>query len=88
MTWYIDTCGIMAIGLLYGLTFMVKCMCVGFGSNGFVTKTQPFLMDGHYRTNNISSVGHPRSDSVVPLVLYTVAVQWLRHRHCTTGPLG
>jgi hypothetical protein len=45
---------------------------VGFGSNGFVTKMQPLLMDGHYRTNVISGVGHPRSDSVIPLVLHTV----------------
>jgi hypothetical protein len=44
----------------------------GFGSNGFVTKMQPFLMDGHYRMNVITNVGHPRSDSVVLLVLRTV----------------
>jgi hypothetical protein len=48
-------------------------MCVrGFGSNGFVTKMQPFSMDGHYRMDIISGVGHPRSDSVMPLVLCTV----------------
>jgi hypothetical protein len=49
-------------------------MCVygGFGSNGLVTKVQPFLMDGHYRTNFISDVGHPRSDSVMLLVLCMV----------------
>jgi hypothetical protein len=29
-------------------------------------------MGGHYRTNIISNVGHPRSDSVVPLVLCMV----------------
>jgi hypothetical protein len=53
---------------------MVNVVCVwgGFGSNGFVIKMQPFPMDGHYRTDIISSVGHPRSDSVVPLVLHTV----------------
>ena len=38
---------------------MVKCVCVGFGSNGFVTKTQSFPMDGHYRTDIISGVGSP-----------------------------
>jgi hypothetical protein len=43
----------------------------GFGSNGFVTKMQPFPMDGHYRTDVISGVGHLRSDSIVPLVLCT-----------------
>jgi hypothetical protein len=50
-------------------------MCVlygGFGSNGFVVKVQPFPMDDHYRTDIISSVGHLRSDLVVPLVLYMV----------------
>jgi hypothetical protein len=30
-------------------------------------------MVGHYKTDIISSVGHPRLDLVVPLVLYTVA---------------
>jgi hypothetical protein len=37
-----------------------------------VTKVQSFPMDGHYRTNIISGVGHPRLDSVVPLVLCTI----------------
>jgi hypothetical protein len=55
------------------VNFMVKYVCVGFGSNGFITKTQSFPMDGHYRTDIISGVGHPRLDSVVPLVLCTVA---------------
>jgi hypothetical protein len=60
--------------LIIRVSFIVKCVCVwaGFGSNGFVTKAQPFPMDGHYRTDIISSVGHPRSDSVVPLVLCKV----------------
>jgi hypothetical protein len=31
------------------------------------------LTGSHYRTNIISGVGHPRTDSVVPLVLCTVA---------------
>jgi hypothetical protein len=43
----------------------------GFGSNGFVTKMQSFPIDGHYRMDVISGVGHPRSDLVVPLVLRT-----------------
>jgi hypothetical protein len=33
---------------------------------------QSFLMDGHYRMDVISGVGHLRSDSVVLLVLCTV----------------
>jgi hypothetical protein len=48
------------------------CMCGGFGSNGFVTNDEPFPMDGHYRTNVISGVGHLIFDSVVSLVLHTV----------------
>ena len=56
-------------GLLYGLTLWLVCVWGGFGSNGFVTKMQPFVMDGHYKTDVISDVGHPRLDSVVPLVL-------------------
>ena len=53
---------------------MVKYVCVGFESIGFVTKTQPFPMDGHYKTDIISGVGPPRSNSVVLLVLCMVAM--------------
>jgi hypothetical protein len=66
-------------GLTIQVNIMVKCVCVGFGSNGFVTKMQSFPMDGHYRTDIISNVGHLRSNSVISLVLCTVAVQWLGH---------
>jgi hypothetical protein len=44
----------------------------GFGSNGFVTEMQLFPIDGHYRMDIISNVGHLRLDLVVPLVLCTV----------------
>jgi hypothetical protein len=72
MTRYTSTCGIMAMGLLYRLDDMVKCVCyMGLGSNGcFMAGVA--LMGGHYRMDIISSVGHPRSDLVVPLVLCTV----------------
>ena len=44
---------------------------MGLKSNGcFVTST--ILMGGHYKTYIISSVSHPRSDSVVLLVLWIV----------------
>ena len=53
---------------------MVKCVCDGgFESNYFVTKVQPFPMDGHYRTDIISGVGHLWSDLVVLLVLCMLA---------------
>jgi hypothetical protein len=61
------------------------CVCVGFGSNGFVIKVQSFPMNGHYRMNIISGVGHLRSDSIMLLVLCTVVVQYSRHCYCTTG---
>jgi hypothetical protein len=48
------------------------CVRGGFGFNDFVTKMQPFPMDGHYRMDVISGVSHPRSYSVVPLVLRMV----------------
>jgi hypothetical protein len=60
----------MGMGLLYGLTLWSN-VCMGFRSNGFVTKGQPFPMDGHYRMDIISSVGHLRSDLVLSLVFYT-----------------
>jgi hypothetical protein len=64
----------MAMGLLYRLHTMVKCEYGGcFRSNGFVTKVQPFPMDGHYITGIISGVEHLRSYLVVPLVLCMVA---------------
>jgi hypothetical protein len=71
-------CGIMNMGLLYGLALWSVCVWEGFGSNGFVIKTQPFPMDGHYRTDVISGVGHPRSDLVVPLVLRMVCCAMVR----------
>jgi hypothetical protein len=60
-------------GLTIHINFMVKCVCyTGIGFNGgFVADIA--LTGGHYRMDIISRVGHPRSDSVVPLVLCTVA---------------
>ena len=72
MTWYTVTCSIMAMGLLYRLHTMVKCVCMGYRSNSFVTKAHPLPIDGHYRTYIISGVGYPRSNSVVLLLLCIV----------------
>jgi hypothetical protein len=58
-------------------------MCGGggeaFGSNDFVTKMQSFPMDGHYRTDVISGVGHLRLDLVVLLVLCTICCAMVGH---------
>jgi hypothetical protein len=58
--------------LIIQINFMVKCVYMNFGSSGFMTRCNHSLMNGHYRTYIISSVGHPRLDSVMPLMLYTV----------------
>jgi hypothetical protein len=71
--------------LIIRVNFMVKYVCDGFRFNGLVTKTQPFPMDCHYRMNIISGVAYSRSDSLVLLVLCTIAMQWLGHCHYTTG---
>jgi hypothetical protein len=62
LAYYIDFILWLNVCVLYG----------GFGFNGFMTKVQPFPMDGHYRMDIISGVGHPRSNSVVLLVLCTI----------------
>jgi hypothetical protein len=60
-------------GLTIHVNFMIKCVCyMGLGSNGS-DQTSVALMGSHYKTYIISSVGHPRSNSVVPLVLCMVA---------------
>ena len=74
MTWYAGTCGINDHGLTIQTSYYGQ-LCVlyrGFGFTGFMTKVQPFSIDGHYRTDVINGVGHPRSDSVVLLVLRTI----------------
>jgi hypothetical protein len=51
---------------------MVKCVrYIGLGFNGcFMAGT--VLTGSHYRMDNISSVGHPRSDLIVLLILCMV----------------
>ena len=61
-------------GLTIHVNFMVKYVCcyMGLESDGcFLTGTT--LKGSHYRTYIISSVGHPRSDSIRLLVLWMVA---------------
>ena len=45
---------------------------MGLRPNDFFV-TGATLMDGHYKMDIISGVGHPRLDLVVPLVLCTIA---------------
>jgi hypothetical protein len=61
------------MGLLYMLTLWSNvCVCyIGLGSNSCFM-ADAALIGSHYMTNIISGVGHPRLDSVVPLVLCTV----------------
>jgi hypothetical protein len=63
----------MVMGLLYRFNDIVKCVCyMSLGSNGcFVIGAT--LTSDHYRTYIISGVDYPRLDSIVPLVLCTVA---------------
>jgi hypothetical protein len=73
MTWYAGTCGITTMSLIYELYDMIKCVSyMSLGSNGCFMASAA-LTDNHYKTYIISNVGHPRSDSVVPLVLCMVA---------------
>jgi hypothetical protein len=81
MTWYTDMCGIMAMDLLYGLALWSMCVYLGgggFQSNDFLTKMQPFPLDGHYMMDVINSVGHPRSNLVILLVLRTICCTMVR----------
>jgi hypothetical protein len=60
-------------GLTIYVNFMVKCVCyMGLRSNGCFMASEA-VIGGHYKTDIISSVGDLKSDSVVPLVLCTVA---------------
>jgi hypothetical protein len=54
------------------VNFMVKCVCyISLVSNGcFMASTT--LMNGHYKMDIISAVGHLRSDLIMSLVLCTV----------------
>ena len=74
ITWYASISSINSHELIYRLHTMIKFVGViwRLGSNGFLTKVQPFPMVGHYRMDAISGMGHPRSDSVMPLLLRTV----------------
>ena len=66
-------CGSNNHGLTIWVSFMVNVWGGGsFGSNGFVTNDAAIPMNGYYRTDVISGVGHSRLDSVMPLVLRTV----------------
>jgi hypothetical protein len=72
MTWYIGMYGIMVMDLLHMLILCQMCVCyMGLGSNGCFMASVA-LTGGHYRMDIISGVGHPRSDSVVPLMLCMV----------------
>jgi hypothetical protein len=56
-------------GLIIYVSFMVKCVCDIWALDPMVVRGR----HSHYRIGIIRGVGHPRLDSVVPLVLCTVA---------------
>jgi hypothetical protein len=73
MTWYTGICGILAMGLLYMLALWSN-VCVLYGHwIQWLFMADTALIGGHYKMDIISSVNHPRSDSVVTLVLCMVA---------------
>jgi hypothetical protein len=73
MIWYASTCGITAMGLLYGLYDMVKCVCyMSLGSNGCFM-ADAAVTGGHYRINIINGVDYLRSDSIMLLLVCMVA---------------
>jgi hypothetical protein len=66
-------CGIIAMSLLYMLALWLMYACVGALDPMILwPMIQQFPMDGHFKTDVISGVGHPRSNLVVLLVLRTV----------------
>ena len=72
MTWYTGRCEIATMGLLYMLTLWSNVCIIWALDPMVVLVTNATLMSSHYRTNIISSVGHPRLDSVMLLVLCAV----------------
>jgi hypothetical protein len=93
MTWYTGTCSNNGHGLIIHVNFMVKCVCYMGALDPMVSwsRCNHSLWLGHYRTDVISGVGHPRLDSIVPLVLRTVycamvGVLALYYRSLETAP--
>ena len=93
MTWYTGTCGIMAMGLLYMLVLWSMCVYyMGLWIYWFCDHGATIL-NGSVTIGRISLVGagHPRSDSVVLLMLRTVCcakagVLALYYRSLGTAP--
>jgi hypothetical protein len=72
MTWYTGTCGIMAMGLTIHVSFMVN-VCTRLWIHWFrdhgATIPNGSVIIGR---TSLVGVGHPRSDSIVPLMLRNV----------------
>jgi hypothetical protein len=74
MTWYTGTCGSIGHELTIYVNFMVKCVYyTGFWIHWFhdldATIPNGSVIIGH---TSFVDVGHLRSNSIVPLMLYTV----------------
>jgi hypothetical protein len=64
-------CAVQWLWVFIYVSFMVKCVLYRPWIQ-WLFVAGAALMGGHYRMNIISGVGHPRSDSVVPLVFCMV----------------
>jgi uncharacterized membrane protein len=62
----------MVMGLLYMLTLWSNVVVLYGRWIQWLFVASAALTDSHYKTDIISSVGHPRTNSVVPLVLCTI----------------
>jgi hypothetical protein len=74
MTWYTGTCGSNGHGLTIHVSFMVKCVCyTGLWIHWFRDPGAIIFNDlVTIRQMSLVGVGHSRSDSIMPLILYTV----------------
>jgi hypothetical protein len=74
MTWYIGTCGIMAMGLLYMLVLWSICvyytgLWIHWSRDHNATIHNDLVTIGR---TSLVGVGHPRLDLVMPLMLCTI----------------
>ena len=91
MIWYTGMCSIMAMGLLYMLALWSNVCAIWIWIQ-WLFVAGAALMSCHYKTDIISVVSHPRSNSVMSLVLCMVACNgrgtWYELRQVVTNPIS